>query len=50
MIHPHPPLHREDLMKPDLLSEILLVASGVILSIPLLIILVAACTQSVAMR
>jgi hypothetical protein len=50
MVHPQPPMHREDLMKPDLLSEIVLVASGLILFIPLLLILVAACTQSVAMR
>jgi hypothetical protein len=50
MIHPQPPMHREDLMKPDLLSEIVLVASGLILFIPLLLILVAACTQSVALR
>jgi hypothetical protein len=33
-----------------LLSEIVLVASGLILFIPLLLILVAACTQSVALR
>ncbi|HXM61271.1 MAG TPA: hypothetical protein VN950_10475 [Terriglobales bacterium] len=50
MIHPQPPMHREDLIKPDLLSEILLVASGLILFVPLLLILVAAFTQSVAMR
>ena len=50
MIHPQPLMHREDLMKPDLLSEIVLVASGLILFIPLLLILVAACTQSVALR
>jgi hypothetical protein len=50
MIHPQPTMHREDLMKPDLLSEILLVASGLILFVPLLLILFAACTQSVAMR
>jgi hypothetical protein len=37
-------------MKPDLLSEIVLVASGLILFVPLLLILVAACTQTVAMR
>jgi hypothetical protein len=50
MIHPQPLMHREDLMKPDLLSEVVLVASGLILFVPLLLILVAACTQSVAMR
>jgi hypothetical protein len=50
MIHSQPPMHREDLMKPDLLSEIVLVATGLILFVPLLLILVAACTQTVAMR
>ncbi|MGA8491216.1 MAG: hypothetical protein WB711_12385 [Terriglobales bacterium] len=50
MLHAQPPMHREDLMKPDLFSEIVLVASGLVLFIPLLLILVAACTQSVALR
>jgi hypothetical protein len=50
MIHPQPPMHREDLMKPDLFSEIVLVASGLVLFVPLLLLLVAACTQTVAMR
>jgi hypothetical protein len=50
MIHPQPPMHPDDLMKPDLLSEILLVGSGFILFVPLLLILVAALVQSVALR
>jgi len=41
MIHPQPPIHPDDLMKPDLLSEILLAASGLILFVPLLLILAA---------
>jgi hypothetical protein len=36
------PTHPEDLMKPDLLSELLLAGSGVLLFVPLLLILVAA--------
>lgn len=39
--------HPEDLMKPDLLSEVLVVASGFILFVPLLLILFTALTQSV---
>lgn len=50
MIHPRPPTHPDDLMKPDLLSEILLLGSGIVLFVPLLLILVAALTQSVALR
>ena len=46
MIHPQRPTHPDDLMRPDLLSEILLVGSGLILFVPLLLILVAALTQS----
>jgi hypothetical protein len=42
MIHTHRPMHPDDLMKPDMLSEILLVASGLILLGPLLLMLVAA--------
>jgi hypothetical protein len=38
-------LHPEDLMKSDLLSEILLVGSGLILFVPVLLILVVAVTQ-----
>ena len=40
----------DDLMKPDLLSEILLVGSGLILFVPLLLILVAALTHWSALR
>jgi hypothetical protein len=46
MFHPQQTTHPEDLMKPDLLSEILLAASGLVLFIPLLLILLAALTQS----
>ncbi len=41
MTHPQPPIHPDDLMKPDLLSEILLAASGFVLFVPLLLILAA---------
>jgi hypothetical protein len=50
MLHPQHTSHPDDLMKPDLLSEILLVGSGIILFVPLLLILVAALTQSAALR
>jgi hypothetical protein len=43
-------MHPDDLMKADLLSEILLVGSGLILFVPLLLILVSAVSQSVALR
>jgi hypothetical protein len=42
--------HADDLMKPDLFSEILLAASGVMLFVPLLLMVVAALTQSAALR
>jgi hypothetical protein len=45
MIHPQRPTHPNDLMKPDLLSEILLVGSGVILFVPVLLVLAAAMTR-----
>jgi len=44
MINPESPMHPNDLMKPDLLSEIVLAASGLILFVPLLLILAAALT------
>jgi hypothetical protein len=50
MIRPQPPTHPDDLMKPDLFSELLLVGSGLILFVPLLLILVTALTQSAALR
>jgi len=50
MIRPEPTTHPDDLMKPDLLSEILLVGTGLILFVPLLLILVSALTQSIALR
>jgi hypothetical protein len=46
MIHSQPPMHPADLMKPDLLSEILLLGSGLILFVPLLLILVVALTKA----
>jgi hypothetical protein len=45
MIRPQRPTHPNDLMKPDLLSEILLVGSGVILFVPALLVLAAAITR-----
>jgi hypothetical protein len=50
MIRPEPPTHPDDLMKPDLFSEILLVGSGLILFVPLLLILVTALSQSGPVR
>lgn len=50
MIRPQHPIHPGDLMKPDLLSEILLVGSGLALFVPLLLILVTALSQSGAVR
>lgn len=38
--------HREDLLKSDLLSEILLLGSGIALFLPLLLILVAAIART----
>jgi len=46
MIRPERLTQPGDLMKPDLLSEILLVGSGLVLFVPLLLILVAALTHS----
>jgi hypothetical protein len=45
MIRPQHPIHPDDLMKPDVFSEILLLGSGLILFVPLLLILVAALTR-----
>jgi hypothetical protein len=45
MMHPQRPTHPNDLMKPDLLSEILVVGSGVVLFVPALLMLVAAITR-----
>jgi len=42
MIHPQRQTRPNDLMKPDLLSEVLLVGSGIILFVPVLLVLVAA--------
>lgn len=43
-------LNPKDLMKPDLLSEILLLGSGLILFVPVLLILVIVIAQSGPMR
>jgi len=43
-------LHPQDLMKSDLLSEILLVGSGLILFLPALLILAIAVGQSGVVR
>jgi len=40
MIPPPPTTHPNDLMKPDLFSEILLAATGFILFVPLLLIVI----------
>ena len=50
MIHSQPPIHPDDLMKPDLLSEILLAASGIILFVPLLLILATALAHSAVLH
>jgi hypothetical protein len=39
-------MRRDELMKPDLLGEIVLVGSGIVLFVPLLFILVIALTQT----
>jgi hypothetical protein len=39
-------MRRDELMKPDLLGEIVLVGSGIVLFVPLLLILVIALTQT----
>ncbi len=41
-------MRREDLMSPDLLSEIVLLGSVALMVITLLLIVVAACTQPTA--
>ncbi len=42
-------MHRDDLMKPDLLSEILLLGSGVLVFGTLILILVVALTQTASL-
>jgi hypothetical protein len=42
-------MHPEDLMDPDMLSEILLLVSGTMILVTLLLILVAALTQTAAL-
>ena len=41
-------MRRNDLMRPDLLSEIVLLGSGIVIFLPLLLILVAAVTGMAA--
>ena len=43
-------MHREDLMNADILSEILLLATGSVIFVTLLLILAAALTQTAALR
>jgi len=50
MIPPLPATHPHDLLKPDLFSEILLAATGFILFVPLLLIIVAALSRSASFR
>jgi len=42
-------MHPEDLMNPDMLSEILLLVSGTMILVTLVLILVAALTQTAAL-
>ena len=42
-------MHREDLMKPDLLSEIVLLGSAALLVAGLLLVVLAALTQPAAL-
>jgi hypothetical protein len=50
MISPQSTTHPHDLMKPDLFSEILLAATGFIVFVPLLLIVVAALSRSASFR
>ena len=43
-------MHREDLMNADMLSEIVLLVSGSVMFVTLLLILVAALTQTAALH
>ena len=43
-------MHREDLMNADMLSEIVLLVSGSVMFVALLLILVAALTQTAALH
>jgi hypothetical protein len=42
-------MHREELMKPDLLSEIVLLGSAVVVVVALVLMVVAAFTQPTAL-
>ena len=50
MIRPHRPTHPDDLMKPDLLTAILLIGTGIFLFAPLLLVLFGTITQSASLR
>ena len=43
-------MHRDDLMKPDLLSEILVLGGGVLIFATLILILVVALTQTASLQ
>jgi hypothetical protein len=43
-------MRRKDLMKPDLLSEILLLGSGVLIFVTLIVIVVAALLRTPSLR
>ena len=42
-------MHRDDLMKPDLLSEVLLFCGGIAIVAALVLAIVAACVQPAAL-
>jgi hypothetical protein len=42
-------MHRDDLMKPDLLSKIVVLGSGALIVVTLLLILVVALTRTVSL-
>jgi hypothetical protein len=50
MIRSQDPTHPDNLIESDLMSEILLVGSGIILFVPLLVIVMVALTQSLSLR
>jgi hypothetical protein len=43
-------MRRDELMKPDLVGEIVLLASGIVLFLPLLLLLVVALTRTAALH
>jgi hypothetical protein len=50
MIRPHRPTHPDDLLKPDLLSAILLVGTGIFVFAPLLLVLAGVIAKSASLR